>query len=77
MKYLFLIFFIIACSPYHKTKPDYSLPDDLKDCKVFLISDGSKELYVMKCPNASTTTSWTYSCGKNCIKTEYATVVYK
>lgn len=77
IKYLVLIFFIFSCSPYYKSKPDYSLPPELDGCKVFLISDGSKDLYVIKCPNEQPTVSWERSCGKQCITTEHLKVVYK
>jgi|688.fasta_scaffold949377_2 hypothetical protein len=73
MKYL-IIFLMVSCSPHHTPQTKYSLPSELKDCKIFLISDGVKELYVVKCPNADTTTSWTRSCGKNCTTTEHAMV---
>lgn len=66
MKYLILFLLTIACAPNHKEKKDYSLPAELADCKVFWISDGWKDLYVLRCPNSSTTTSWSESCGKNC-----------
>jgi hypothetical protein len=74
MKYLPIIFLAIACSPYHKPRVGYSVPPELSDCKIFTISDGWKELYVVKCPNADTTTSWTRSCGKNCTTTEHVGV---
>lgn len=66
MKYLLIIFLVISCSPYNRTKTKYSLPPELADCKIFVISDGNQELYVVKCPNADTTTSRRRSCGKNC-----------
>jgi hypothetical protein len=74
MKYLLIIFLATACSPYHKPQTEYSLPPELANCKIFLISDGTKDLYIVKCPNADTTTSWTRNCGKNCITTEHVTV---
>jgi hypothetical protein len=74
MKYLLIIFLTIACSPYHKPKKEYSLPPELSDCKIFLISDGIQDLYVVKCPNADTTTSRRRSCGKKCITTDHVTV---
>jgi hypothetical protein len=77
MKYLFIFFLAISCSPYNRTKTKYSLPLELEDCRIFLISDGAKDLYVVKCPNADTTTSWTRSCGKNCETTEHVTLVYR
>lgn len=77
MRHLLIIFLAIACSPYHKPKTDYSLPTELVDCKVFVISDGMKDLYVVRCPNSNTTTSWNRSCGNKCTTTEYLTVVNK
>ena len=58
MKYLLIIFFAIACSPYHKPKTGYSVPPELQDCKIFVISDGIQDLYVVKCPNSNTTTEY-------------------
>lgn len=78
MKYLPLLFLALACGPRHEELPDYSMPPELKGCKVFLIKDGgvtAKELYVVKCPNATITTSWNKNCGKNCKTTEHVTLV--
>lgn len=79
MKYIPLLFLALACAgPKHEELPDYSLPPELKDCKVFVIRDGglnSKELYVVRCPNTMTTTSWTRHCGKSCSTTEHVTLV--
>lgn len=78
MRYIPILFLVLACSPGHKELPDYSLPSELKDCKVFMIRDDgvlAKALYVVKCPNATTTTSWTRRCGKNCTTTEHVTLV--
>lgn len=77
MKYLLLIFLGMACSPYYKPRPDYKMPPELKDCKVFLIGDGNKDLFVVKCPNGDTTTAWVRNCGKNCTTTEHVTLVHK
>ena len=77
MKYLFLIIFLAACSPYHKEKKEYSLPPELKDCKVFVVSDGFKNLYIMKCANEQPTVSWVVSCGKNCYTTVHSKILTK
>jgi hypothetical protein len=74
MKYLFLIFSIISCSPYYKPKTDYKLPPELDDCKIFEISDGSKALYVVRCSRDDVAVSWDRSCGKNCTTREYASM---
>lgn len=73
---LLLLIFLAACSPHHSERDKYSLPPELQNCKVFLISDGAKDLYVMKCPNEQTTTAWTVRCGKNCLKTEHTILVH-
>lgn len=76
MKFLFLVLLVISCSPSHQAITDYSLPEELKDCKVYIISDGRKELYVVDCPNKqNVTTSFTSSCGKNCTTTEATTLI--
>ena len=77
MRYLLLIFLAIACAPSHERKTDYSLPAELSDCKIFYISDGSKGLYVVRCPNSYTSTTWTRSCGNKCTTTEHVTIVEK
>lgn len=48
---------------------NYTLPSELSDCKIVkLVGSGmSRDLYVVRCPNSSTTTR--YSCGKNCDQT--------
>lgn len=74
MKYI-PILFLLACSPYHKTHTDYSLPPELIDCKVYTISNGFKDLYVVKCPNQQPITNWDRSCGKNCKTTESIRVI--
>jgi hypothetical protein len=64
-----------GCSPYSKQKTEYPLPPELKDCKIYNISDGNADLYVVVCPNATTSTSWSESCGKNCTKTTHVNLV--
>jgi hypothetical protein len=77
MKYVLLIFLNIACSPSYEHKPNYAFPPELEDCKVFTISDGSKLLYVVRCPNSEVTTSWNRSCGNKCATTEHLQTVMK
>tara|TARA_B100000073_G_C23723299_1_gene568386 strand:- start:1881 stop:2111 length:231 start_codon:yes stop_codon:yes gene_type:complete len=67
MKFLFLILtvlFLSACTPSHKNKTQsFSLPPELADCKVFMLSnDIGSSIYVTRCPNSTTNTSTT---GKN------------
>lgn len=75
MKYLFLIIFLAGCSAYHEEKTEYSLPPELKDCKVFIVSDGKKELFVIKCPNEQPAVSWEKICGKNCYTTVHSKIL--
>ena len=77
MKYLPILFLAIACSKGYKPQPDYPMPPEMKGCKVFTITDGSKELFVVHCPNANTSVSWERTCGKNCTTTEHLTLVHK
>jgi len=75
MRYLFPLILLAACSPYHKEKKEYSLPPELKDCKVFIVSDGFKELYVMRCANEQPAVSWDVSCGENCFTTVHSQIL--
>lgn len=74
MKYIPLLFLSLACSKGYKPQPDYPMPPEMKDCKVFTITDGSKELYVVHCPKATTSVSWKRTCGDKCITTEHVMV---
>ena len=69
---LFLIglaVFLTACTPKAEREYGYDniMPTELKDCKVFSIYNGTKELYVTRC-GLDTITSWTEYCGKNCTR---------
>lgn len=58
---------LVGCDSYSKPlDSNYTLPSELSDCKIVkLIGSGiSTDLYVVRCPNSSTTTR--YHCGKNC-----------
>ncbi|QIW86876.1 hypothetical protein AHP1_451 [Aeromonas phage Ahp1_CNU-2021] len=58
---------LVGCDSYSKSlDSDYTLPPELSDCKIVkLVGSGmSKDLYVVRCPNSSTTTR--YHCGKSC-----------
>lgn len=80
MKKLLIVAALIlaACTPKAETKHGYQaiMPPELKDCKVFTISDGTKELYVTRC-GLETTTTWSSSCGKNCTRTDHSSVIDK
>ena len=60
MKHLILVFGILAlagCGPSAETRDFPILPDALKDCKFFRLSDGGgSTITVARCPNSTTTT---------------------
>lgn len=53
---------LAGCSPNYNSLSMPVLPDELKDCKFYIVTDGIRELRVVRCPNS--TTSTTYSSGK-------------
>lgn len=71
MKILILASLLIlaSCSASYedKTSGFTQMPEELKHCKIYEISDGDRQLRVLYCPNAQTTVK--YSCGKNCTRT--------
>ena len=44
---------------------NYILPMELKDCKIFVLENGSSRMKVMRCPNSAT--SVTYTSGKTTV----------
>lgn len=66
MKKIFIVsiigLFLTGCKAYTEQKTFPVMPDDLKDCKVHYVSNGSTGLYIGRCPNSTTTTVTT---GKN------------
>lgn len=62
------IMLLSACANTQDTTFRYDLPPELSDCKSYLVAPKEKssmvpELYVIRCPNSSTAT--TYSSGKS------------
>jgi hypothetical protein len=58
MKYLFIIALVVlaGCTPSAKVKDYPVLPEELKDCKFFRITDGEgSNITVARCPNSTTT----------------------
>lgn len=48
-----------ACGePYYKPLNQVALPPELLDCKVFQISDGIRNINVVRCPNSDTSTMY-------------------
>ena len=71
MKLLILTSLLVlaSCSPSYEDQTGRftQMPEALKNCKIYYISNGDDGMSVVHCPNAETTTK--YSCGKNCTKT--------
>lgn len=48
-----------ACGePSYKPLNEVALPPELSDCKVFQVSDGMRDINVVRCPNSDTSTSY-------------------
>ena len=44
----------------------YSMPDELRDCQMFdMESKSSQDIIVVRCPNSTTSTSYSYQSGKS------------
>jgi len=50
----------------------FNMPEELKDCKMYSLSDGVSSVYVVRCPQSSIST--TYNCGKTTCSTMYVEV---
>ena len=53
---------LAACSPSYERQDFPVLPEELKDCKFFRVSNGTYTINVVRCPNSDTGT--TYMEGK-------------
>lgn len=54
---------LAACGePHYKPLNQVALPPELADCKVFQVSDGMRDINVVRCPNSDT--SAMYKQGK-------------
>lgn len=62
-----LVLMITACSKETKNISErYQPPEELSDCKVYRMrSEGGNAITLVRCPNSSTTTSYTRSSGKS------------
>jgi len=50
---------LTACNPtYEENTQNFSLPEGLKDCKIYHLESGITYFNVVRCPNSSTTTQW-------------------
>jgi hypothetical protein len=71
MKLAWLMIFstlIAGCSNGYEEQSYPTLPDELKDCKVYYIhnKDGDN-MKVMRCPNSTTSTHYVVHAGKNSV----------
>jgi hypothetical protein len=59
---------LVGCTPGAETMTYEVLPDDLKDCKFYLLKNSSGDrIRVVRCPNSIT--SATYAQGKTTVNT--------
>lgn len=59
----FSVVFLSACTPGYKEANFTVLPPDLKDCKIFYLTNtNGSRITVSRCPNSTTSTS--YRAGK-------------
>ncbi len=62
---LALIALMYGCSPSSETlTEDYVLPTELKDCKIYWLSNGLSGMKVMRCGNSTTSLSYQRHSGK-------------
>lgn len=61
--YIIAMLMLAGCSPDGRERTGFTvMPEGLKDCKIYYISDGIAGITVVRCPNSSTTA---YQGGKN------------
>lgn len=70
MSKLFLIaaiFLVVGCSKSTKNVSEkYELPEGLTDCTVYYMTgENARSLTVVRCPNSSTTTRYSFKSGKS------------
>lgn len=55
---------------------EYKLPPELNDCNFYYVRGGgsSKDLYVVRCPNSSTSTTWNEQQGKTTTSETVSTI---
>lgn len=53
---------LAGCSPSYESMSMPVLPDELKDCKFYHVSNGEISMRIVRCPNSATST--TYTSGK-------------
>lgn len=53
---------LAGCSPSYESMSMPVLPDELKDCKFYHVSNGEVRMRIVRCPNSATST--TYTSGK-------------
>lgn len=59
---LLAIFALAGCEPRTVELHEFILPEGLKDCKIYHMTNGLSYITVTRCPNSSTSTQ--YQTGK-------------
>ena len=58
---------LTACAPGYEEKHYPVLPDELRDCKFYEVSNGSSSIKIVRCPNSQVSTTWTQQQGKSSV----------
>ena len=53
---------LAGCNPGYEAMSMPVLPDELKDCKFYFVSNSEVRMRIVRCPNSATST--TYTSGK-------------
>ena len=71
MKKLIIAFLMVGFIGCEKSTEEisgtFNMPEELKDCKMYSLSNGVSSVKVVRCPQSSTST--TYNCGKTTCST--------
>lgn len=59
---LLTIFALAGCESRTTELHDFILPEGLKDCKIYFMTNGVNHVTITRCPNSSTSTE--YKTGK-------------
>lgn len=58
---------LTACAPSYEEKHYPVLPEELKDCKFYEVSNGGSSIKIVRCPNSQVSTTWTQNAGKTSV----------
>lgn len=67
MKFILMFLIILSCEKSNRDTTElYSLPKEMRDCKIFKLNDSrGGSMIAIHCPSS---TQFKYKCGKSCVK---------